>query len=86
VLLFALPVLSFIRRLPACNPEVGDPIIVHCLAVVDTVLNKICEHLSLTTFYALYAIIEQMKLEGRLNIYVLAKLYHIRRSGIWQHN
>ncbi|CAF2109683.1 unnamed protein product [Rotaria magnacalcarata] len=48
VLLFALPVLSFIRRLPACNPEVGDPIIVHCLAVVDTVLNKICEHLSLS--------------------------------------
>ncbi|CAF1929150.1 unnamed protein product, partial [Rotaria magnacalcarata] len=47
VLLFALPVLSFIRRLSACNPEAGDPIIVHCLAVVDTVLNKICEHLSL---------------------------------------
>ncbi|CAF4385018.1 unnamed protein product, partial [Rotaria magnacalcarata] len=38
------------------------------------------------TFCALYAIIEQMKLEGRLNIYVLAKLYHIKRSGIWQHN
>ncbi|CAF2109860.1 unnamed protein product, partial [Rotaria magnacalcarata] len=47
VLLFALPVLSFIRRLSTCNPEAGDPIIVHCLAVVDTVLNKICEHLSL---------------------------------------
>ncbi|CAF4090186.1 unnamed protein product, partial [Rotaria magnacalcarata] len=154
VLLFALPVLSFIRRLSACNPEAGDPIIVHCLAVVDTVLNKICEHLSLNmpsflkhirqqrnrvtdfrlsfeqidenlsknitqdcrcgdeyhyglledyvnspivvhdlfggyqdaTFCALYAIIERMKLEGRLNIYVLAKLYHLRRSGIWQHN
>ncbi|CAF2266803.1 unnamed protein product, partial [Rotaria magnacalcarata] len=25
----------------------GDPIIVHRLAVVDTMLNKICEHLSL---------------------------------------
>ncbi|CAF3333766.1 unnamed protein product [Rotaria socialis] len=38
------------------------------------------------TFCALYTMTEQMELEGILNIYELAKLYHIKRSGIWRHN
>ena len=29
---------------------------------------------------------EQIELEGTLNIYDLAKLYHIKRPGIWRHN
>jgi len=29
---------------------------------------------------------EQMEVEGTLNIYELAKLYHIKRPGIWRHN
>ncbi|UJR31355.1 hypothetical protein I4U23_018851 [Adineta vaga] len=38
------------------------------------------------TFCALYTITEQMEVEGILNIYELAKLYHIKRPGIWRHN
>ncbi|CAF1307408.1 unnamed protein product [Adineta steineri] len=38
------------------------------------------------TFCALYTISEQIEIEGTLNIYELAKLYHIKRPGIWRHN
>jgi hypothetical protein len=40
----------------------------------------------LATFCALYTMNEQMEVEGTLNIYELAKLYHIKRPGIWRHN
>ena len=29
---------------------------------------------------------EQMEVEGLVNIYDLAKLYQIKRPGIWRHN
>ena len=29
---------------------------------------------------------EQIEVEGVINIYELAKLYHIKRPGIWRHN
>jgi hypothetical protein len=29
---------------------------------------------------------EQIEVEGTLNIYELAKVYHIKRPGIWRHN
>ncbi|CAF0768873.1 unnamed protein product, partial [Rotaria sordida] len=38
------------------------------------------------TFCALYTMNEQMEVEGTLNIYELAKIYHIKRPGIWRHN
>jgi hypothetical protein len=43
-------------------------------------------HILLATFCALYTMNEQMEIEGTLNIYELAKLYHIKRPGIWRHN
>lgn len=42
--------------------------------------------LSVATFCALYTMNEQIEVEGVVNIYELAKLYHIKRSGIWRHN
>lgn len=49
-------------------------------------LILICILFILATFCALYTMTEQMELEGTLNIYELAKLYHIKRPGIWRHN
>ena len=40
----------------------------------------------LATFCALYTMSEQMEVEGLVNIYDLAKLYQIKRPGIWRHN
>jgi len=40
----------------------------------------------LATFCALYTMSEQIEVEGTLNIYELAKVYHIKRPGIWRHN
>ena len=49
--------------------------------------NYLFNHLFvLATFCALYTMTEQIEVEGTLNIYELAKLYHIKRPGIWRHN
>jgi receptor-type tyrosine-protein phosphatase gamma len=39
----------------------------------------------LATFCMLYTMKEQIENEGILNVYELAKFYHIKRPGIWRH-
>ncbi len=40
----------------------------------------------LGTFCALYTMKEQIEHEGILNVYELAKFYHIKRPGIWRNS
>lgn len=77
------------------NVKSNGPIVVHDLFgghraglffsksyFVDIELDFFC----LATFCALYTMTEEIEVEGTLNIYELAKLYHIKRPGIWRHN
>jgi hypothetical protein len=75
------------------NSKSNGPIVVHDLfgghrAGSFVYFSSIFMHKSsiLATFCALYTMNEQMEVEGLLNIYELAKLYHIKRPGIWRHN
>ncbi|CAF2523110.1 unnamed protein product [Rotaria sp. Silwood2] len=38
------------------------------------------------TFCALYTMNEQIEIEGKLNVYELAKFYYLKRPGIWRHH
>lgn len=77
------------------NVKSNGPIVVHdlfgghragiFLFILFTVFNHNFSFF-LATFCALYTMSEEIEVEGTLDIYELAKLYHIKRPGIWRHN
>ena len=76
------------------NLNSNRPIVVHDLLgghrAGEFYFEKLLAHINLffllATFCALYTMSEQIEIEGILNVYELARFYHIKRPGIWRHN
>ncbi|CAF0736152.1 unnamed protein product [Didymodactylos carnosus] len=77
----------------ACSPIMASFTLIHNirkLRMLNTngpiVVHDLFGGHRAATFCALYTMNDQIEIDGSLNVYELAKLYHMKRPSIWRHS